>query len=829
MPTVEIPTSGFASNPNSPQSQSPGLSEASPRTENNASPTSSSQYLSPKSQAIVEASAECVICLEQLSEIECGPVCVLTRQGHRACKHFFHMHCAQRIKSVDGKGYGEKVQTFYTDSIIKMCPHCRAEFDGVREVPDLKVKPKEWFNLMDYVGHGRLGKDYLVDCLLSTLPFEVNTLYEMIEQNWDSWDPDGKGHVGFTAVQPLMTVVRSKFPPFLPDDPNAWFDHWDVDGNGELTKEQIAKAVAQTLSSCEDEAMELIESMWCLFDKKDKTPDVMTKAKFLEPRALCDTLCASLAEDPRFKSRVKSALSPKGKNAHAFDPCMPTSQDLEEGMRVRVMTVIGTPRYKWGRIRPGDIGTLKTIDREKNTCRVDFPKQRSWRGYMPELEKVPDYLVSYRPWQIGDDVQILSDLARAKKQQDDRSNWVSSMDPTCGKVGKITLVIPAERKVKVKLERGTFVYVMENVVRPSMPDPPKLRVGMKVRVKAEVSTPKYQWGNVSPGDVGTVTALHEPTLTCQVSFPRHHNWKGYQPELEVLSDETSDPGSASPSPSSRNSPVEQQENSPPGSPCASPRVRIGAYIRVKPSITTPKFAWGRVAPGEIGVVTAVERTKELVTVDFPNQRNWIGYIQEMECVRLRPPQQEWSCPACTFLNESDAVACDMCDGPPPLNDTEAQLQGAAVQHNMVHTVPSNQTAAADLSPSSPAAAAAAAGGAAAGGGGDGPTPSANSNLFHSPTSSPTLPVAPNTNAVAAAAATAAAAAAAAATATPNLLSPPSSNHTGAAAGAPKPPPKNERTARSASVSAEGAAQASSSEQQNPDLPPDAIQRASTTG
>ena len=694
MPTVEIPHNAYAGEPSSPHSQSPGLSEASPRTENNASPTSSANYLSPKSCAIIEGSAECVICLEALSDPESAPLCVLTKSSDRVCKHFFHMHCAQRIKSVDGKGYGEKVQTFYTDSVVKSCPNCRACFDGVREVPDPKLKPAEWLSLMDCTGTGHLGKEDLIDCLLATLPFEVNTLLEMVDQNWPIWDADGLGYITKDVAQAMMDVVKKNFPPFLPEDPTGWFDHWDVDGTGALSKQQVACAIASTLASEVNEAMDLLDGLWCLFDKAD--PDVITKAKFLEPRGLSDTLCASLAEDPRFKTRVKSALSPKSRNAHSFDPCAAPHADLEEGMRVRVMTVIGTPRYKWGRTRPGDIGTIKRIDREKNTCRIDFPKQRSWRGYLPELEKVPDYLVSYRPWQAGDEVQVLSDLQRAKKQQDDRSNWVSSMDATCGKVGKICLVLPAERKVKVRLERGTFVYVMENVVRPGMVDPPKLRVSMKVRVKAEVATPRFQWGNVSPGDVGTVTALHDPSLTCQVSFPRHHNWKGHQSELEVVADDTTEaPNSTTPG---------SPESSPPASPSASPRIRVGAYIRVKPSIKTPKFAWGRVSTGNIGVLTAVERTKELVTVDFPSQRNWIGYLHEMETVRVRHPTQQWGCPACTFLNEPDAVACDMCDGPPPLNETEAAAQG--VQHNLsssqiLHDAAASNAVVSDASGSGP--------------------------------------------------------------------------------------------------------------------------------
>eukprot|EP01064_Diplonema_japonicum_P019617 TRINITY_DN2835_c11_g1_i1.p1 TRINITY_DN2835_c11_g1~~TRINITY_DN2835_c11_g1_i1.p1 ORF type:complete len:707 (+),score=126.15 TRINITY_DN2835_c11_g1_i1:83-2122(+) len=657
-PTVEIPNQNFvetddrdekdeelgarASTPLEVES-----ADASPRTEMNASPTSSqSPYASPKAH---DTNNECVICLEALSDVELAPICCLTKSSQRVCRHYFHMHCAQRIRSVDGKGYGEKVQTFYTDSVIKTCPNCRSEFDGVKEVPNPKLKPREWFAVMDYSQQGKLSKEDAVDAVATTIDIEINMLYEILQENWLTWDPDDTGYVKKDSINTLINAICKKIPPFLPEDPIGWFQHWDVEGKDELTKEQVSRAVATTLQSDESEAMELVENIWCLFDMEN--PNVITKKQFLEPRGLSDTLCASLAEDPRFKSRVTTALTtPKNSKsrANSIDPLC-AKPPLEVGMRVRIMSEIGTPRYKWGRVRPGDIGTIRSIDRITNTARVDFAKHPNWRGCLPELEKVPAYLDTYKPWQVGDEVQVLRDLARAKQQQDDRSNWVSSMDATCGKVGKIVVVMPQERKVKVKLPRGTFVYVMENVLRPGVDDPPRLVVGMKVRVKAEVPTPKYQWGNVSPGDVGIVTASNDGNLTCQVSFPRHHDWKGYQPDMEVVEE----------------APVEDVPSAA-SSPASSPkRVRVGAHIRVKPSVVTPRFAWGRIKKTDIGVVTAVERTRELVTVDFPTQRNWIGLLTEMETVRVRPPTVEWSCPACTYVNPPEHGTCDMCDGQPP--------------------------------------------------------------------------------------------------------------------------------------------------------------------
>ncbi|KAJ9473694.1 hypothetical protein DIPPA_17079 [Diplonema papillatum] len=645
MPTVEIPNKNLddddddevdTGGDSSPESKGPG------------------ECASP---FVSDGSSECVICLDALNDEDSGSVAVLTKNGKRVCRHYFHMHCAQRIKAVDGKGYGEKVQMYYTDSAIKACPSCRSGFDGVKEVPDPKMKPLEWFTVVDFSQKDRMSKDEVLDGIIATIAIELPLLRSVLDEHWSAWDKDGKGVRQDMAATMLRTVrkrlPRNAEPPFLPENPMGWFDHWDEGCMGYLTKKQVASAVAHTLSSSEEEAKEVVDNIWCILtDSSSGVAGTISRKHFLEPRGLSDTLCASLAEDPRFRSRVQTALaSPKSGGRASYDAAG-KHVELKVGTRVRVKTEIGTPRYKWGRVRPRNIGTIRSIDRRANTCRVDFDKQQSWRGFIPELEKVPAYLDSYREWQPHEEAQIVRDLARAKKQQEDRSNWVTSMDATCGKVGKVILVLPAERKIKIQFSKGAFMYVMENVVRPGMPDPPKIEVGSKVRVKAEVTLPKYQWGSVSQGEVGTVTDTTESTLTCYVSFPRHHNWKGYSPELEVI--EESPPEDATGLP----------ENSPPGSP-SSPRIRVGAYIRVKPSVTTPKFAWGRVTPGDVGMVTEMERRRELVKVDFPKQRNWMGYIHEMEIVRVRPPNSSWHCRECTLVNQADAASCGACDGPAP--------------------------------------------------------------------------------------------------------------------------------------------------------------------
>ncbi|XP_016303539.1 tripartite motif-containing protein 65 isoform X4 [Sinocyclocheilus anshuiensis] len=57
---------------------------------------------------------------------------------------------------------------------------------------------------------------------------------------------------------------------------------------------------------------------------------------------------------------------------------------------------------------------------------------------------------------------------------------------------------------------------------------------------------------------------------------------------------------------------------------------VGERVRVKPSVVTPIHKWGSVTHLSVGVVKKIQG--DLLTVDFPEQRNWTGVVSEMEHV-----------------------------------------------------------------------------------------------------------------------------------------------------------------------------------------------------
>lgn len=63
----------------------------------------------------------------------------------------------------------------------------------------------------------------------------------------------------------------------------------------------------------------------------------------------------------------------------------------------------------------------------------------------------------------------------------------------------------------------------------------------------------------------------------------------------------------------------------------STTITVGSHVRIRQNVSTPRYKWGSVAPGSIGVVTAINENGDVI-VDFPQQFNWCGVQMELELV-----------------------------------------------------------------------------------------------------------------------------------------------------------------------------------------------------
>lgn len=68
------------------------------------------------------------------------------------------------------------------------------------------------------------------------------------------------------------------------------------------------------------------------------------------------------------------------------------------------------------------------------------------------------------------------------------------------------------------------------------------KVGDKVRVKASVSVPAFEWGNVSPDDVGTVSTIGGANSDLIIDFPAQPGWMAQSQEMELVIERRKTPG-----------------------------------------------------------------------------------------------------------------------------------------------------------------------------------------------------------------------------------------------------------------------------------------------
>lgn len=83
-------------------------------------------------------------------------------------------------------------------------------------------------------------------------------------------------------------------------------------------------------------------------------------------------------------------------------------------------------------------------------------------------------------------------------------------------------------------------------------------------------------------------------------------------------------------------------------------IKVGSHVRICQNVSTPRYKWGSVAPGSIGVVTAINEMTGDASVDFPQQFNWSGHISEMELVCQGNPEANEYSGAATHDTQSES-------------------------------------------------------------------------------------------------------------------------------------------------------------------------------
>lgn len=86
---------------------------------------------------------------------------------------------------------------------------------------------------------------------------------------------------------------------------------------------------------------------------------------------------------------------------------------FKEGDQVRVQGDIGTPKYEWGNVSPGEIGIVKQLVNSEHML-VDFPSQDNWNADPADMELAND--ASIIPQELFDSglVEVVEHLKKRK-------------------------------------------------------------------------------------------------------------------------------------------------------------------------------------------------------------------------------------------------------------------------------------------------------------------------------------------------------------------------------------------------------------------------------
>lgn len=251
------------------------------------------------------------------------------------------------------------------------------------------------------------------------------------------------------------------------------------------------------------------------------------------------------------------------------------------GQHVRFRTGIVEPRWGWRRSQSDSRGVITSVHADGEVWVAFFGLPGLWRGDPTDLEME-------QMFEVGEWVRL----------RNYASNW-KSIGP--GSIG-VVHGIGCEGDVWDGTTFVGFCGEQERWVGPTchLERVGKLTVGQKVRVKLSVKQPRFGWSGYSHSSVGIISAIDADGRLRIYTPAGSKSWMLDPSEVEV---------------------VEEQE------------LRIGDWVRVRASVSTPTHQWGEVNHSSIGVVHRMEDGDLWLAFCFM-ERLWLCKAWEVE--RIRP-------------------------------------------------------------------------------------------------------------------------------------------------------------------------------------------------
>ncbi|KAL9263039.1 E3 ubiquitin-protein ligase KEG-like protein [Drosera capensis] len=253
---------------------------------------------------------------------------------------------------------------------------------------------------------------------------------------------------------------------------------------------------------------------------------------------------------------------------------------LKIGQYVRFRSGIVEPRWGWRGVGPESRGIITCVHADGEVRVAFFGSKGMWRGDPVDLEV--EHML-----EVGDWVRLRNCAGSSKSVGPGSVGVVQGLRyEGCEWDGSVIAAFCGEQERWV----GPISHLEKAYI---------LMVGQKVRVPSSVKQPRFGWSGHSHASVGTIAAIDADGKLRIYTPAGSKAWMLDPSEVEI---------------------VEEEE------------LRIGDWVRVKASVSTPSHEWGEVTHSSIGVVHRMEDGEVWVSFCFL-KKLWLCKVPEVERVR----------------------------------------------------------------------------------------------------------------------------------------------------------------------------------------------------
>ncbi|XP_008783270.2 E3 ubiquitin-protein ligase KEG-like [Phoenix dactylifera] len=255
----------------------------------------------------------------------------------------------------------------------------------------------------------------------------------------------------------------------------------------------------------------------------------------------------------------------------------PADFEEEEMFEVGEWVQLREHANSWKSLKPGSIGIVHGIGYEGNawdgTVHVAFcGEQERWVGPTNQLERV-DRLVA------GQQVRI------KKSVKQPRFGWSNHSHASIGTISSID----ADGKLRIYTPAGSKAWMIDPAEVDRVGEEEEVRVGDWVKVRETVTTPTYQWGDVSHVSIGVVHKIEDGELRVAFCF-NERLWVCKEWEVEKVR-----------------------------------AFKVGDKVRIRPGLIMPRWGWGMETFASKGEVMGVDANGKLrIKFKWRDGRLWIG-------------------------------------------------------------------------------------------------------------------------------------------------------------------------------------------------------------